>query len=426
MVYIECIGREYDVNFGNLWNLQHNVLLSIRDGIVGSFDWLSVTFNCFGYVYDDSLSRPILDKTSQVKIKDILKLFNREDESLDNFEKETGTRGFKYKITIQEGAQILFCGPVTVNGANATQLNLSGTACQWLIARGKFIELIRYVLDYGYNFTRFDATIDNFTDVFDLETINYSVVNKHYVSMFKKPFRITGEPNPDSPYGYDGVTYYLGNSDLLLRIYAKNWEQERQDEIKNWIRWEIQIRDHERIKQLLIMILIGYSNNNYKNYFGIVAGLLKEIVMFKTPTEDSNKSRWPDDPYYLEFLNGVESIKLFKAPKSKGAFEITKNWFEKSCSLFLTQLAIIYGEKKLIRFIKYLIIQRYCDLEANDWNLIINEYENMKKEINKLEIGEMINKFQSEVDILEFNKGLKVTEEAEEYFKRLEEEEKNE
>ena len=50
----------------------------------------------------------------------------------------------------------------------------------------------------------------------------------------------------------------------------------------------------------------------------------------------------------------------------------------------------------------------------------------MKKEINKLEIGEMINKFQSEVDILEFNKGLKVTEEAEEYFKRLEEEEKNE
>ena len=408
--------------------MQKNKSLTIRDGIIGSFDWLSVTFNCFGYVCDDSLTRPILDKTSQIKIKDILKLFNRDDESLDNFEKERGANGFRYKITIQEGAQILFFGPVTANGVNATQLNLSGTACQWLIARGKFIDLIRYVLEYGYNFTRFDAMIDNFTDIFDLESINYSVVHGHYsCPLFKKGFDVRGTPNVDSKYGFDGVTYYLGNkSDLLLRIYAKNWEQERQDEIKNWVRWEIQIRDHERIKQLLVMILIGYNDKEYKNYFGIVAGLLKEIVMFKTPTKNKQKCRWPDDPYYLEFLNGVKLIKLFKAPKSKGAFEKSKDWFEKSCSLFLTQLAIIYGEKKLIRFIKYLIIQRYCDLEANDWNLIINEYENMKKEINKLEIGEMINKFQSEVDILEFSKSLKISDEAEEYFIRLEEEKENE
>lgn len=379
------------------------------------------------YTVNDSFTKPIVDSSSLIYIKQILKFFGRDDELLESFEKETGTRGFKYKITIQEGAQILFYGPVTNNGNNATALNLSGTACQWLISKGRFIDLIKFVLEYGYNFTRFDAMIDNFTSLMDLTYINDCVVNKKYTSMFVNPFRITGTPNPESPYGYDGITFYLGNaSDLLLRIYAKNWEQEKENEIENWVRWEIQIRDHERIKQLLSMIVIGYSGKDYNNYFNIVAGLLKEIVMFKIPTSSSRKTRWPDDPEYLEFLNGVESIKLFKSPKGKRAFEISKTWFEKSCSLFLTQLAIIYGEDKLIRFIKYLIIQRFCDLKANDWNLVINEYDNMKKEIDKKIIYDMISKFESEVDIVEFSNSLKITEEAEAYYKKYEKENENE
>ena len=395
-------------------------------GLIGSFDWLSVTFNCFSYVVNDTFIKPVLDSQSLIKINDILKLFNRENENIENFEKEVGVRGFKYKVTIQEGAQLLFYGPLTSNGVPSTQLNLSGVACQWLISRGKFIDLIRYVLEYGYNFTRFDAMIDNFTDLFDLQTINYSVVNKYYVSMFTKPFKIIGEPNPNSLYGYDGITFYLGNSDLMLRIYAKNWEQDRQDEIKNWIRWEIQIRDHVRIKQFLTLILLGYSDNNYSNYFGVVAGLLKEIVMFKTPTNDSHKYRWPDDPYYLEFLNSVESIVLFKAPKSKGSFEITKSWFEKSCTLFLTQLMMIYGEEKFFKYIKYLTVRRFVDFKENDFNVVINEFENQKKEFNRDKVRKMFKEFLKDYDSFEFDSSFIISDEAKEELKRLEEEIENE
>ena len=139
------------------------------------------------------------------------------------------------------------------------------------------------------------------------------------------------------------MTFYLGNDDLLLRIYAKNWEQEKQEEIKDWTRFEIQIRDDQRIRQLITMIIVGYETSDYHNYFGVLAGTLKEIVMFKLPGKNKQKTRWEDHPEYIKFLHDVESIKLFKAPKGKGKYTITKEWLKKSCSLFLTQLFLVEG-----------------------------------------------------------------------------------
>lgn len=366
----------------------------VPEKMIGSFDWLSCTFNCFTYCCDTLFTRPILDQVSKNKLKPLLKIFDKENNDLDSYSIERGSSNFRYRISIDEGATLLFYGSETINGVPATALNLSGSCCQRLIRKKRFIPLLKWCLKNAYNFTRFDSSIDNFSDVFPLSTINDLIVNKCYVSNFKKPFKVIGTPNEESVYKYDGVTYYLGNeSDLLLRIYAKNWEQERQEEIKDWIRFEIQLRDDKRIRQLITMILIGYETNDYSNYFGIVAGLLKEIVMFKVPGKNKQKCRWEDHPEYLRFLQDVENIKLFKAPKGKGKYVKTKEWFQKSCSLFLTQAFLVEGRDKFFDYIKYIVNCRFEQMTEDEFNIVINELEDRGQtfDYNKayVELGKM-------------------------------------
>lgn len=401
-------SKEYEVDFGNLLSVTMNKKIPLREGFTGGFHWLSITFNCFSYETDNDFTYAKLTGESQYKIKELLKFFNRENDNLFSFERESGLNGFKYKISLQEGCYLLFYGPITMNGCASTGLILTGGGCEWLISHNKFYGLLKYCLDFGYKFTRFDLLLDNYTNVMPLSHVNELVKKRSYVSIFKNPFKVTGTPNPESEYGYDGVTYYLGNaSDILIRIYAKNWEQEKQEEIKEWVRWEIQLRDHERIKQLVTLIILGYEGDDYSDYFNIVASILREILMFKIPGKNKQKTRWEDDFEYLKFLNEVNGIKLFHAPKGKSEFEISKAWFEKSCSLFLTQICMIYGEEKFFKYIKYLITDKFSDMKENNYNLVINEFERRNKKFNINEIAKMMNKFETEFNRYEFDLSLK-------------------
>lgn len=401
---------DYEILGNNVFSVYHNKTIA-PTGMIGSFDWLSCTFNCFTYECDTMFTRPLLDKVSREKLKPLLKVFDKENNDLDGYSIQKGSSNFRYRIEIDEGASLLFYGSETINGIPATALNLSGSCCQRLIRKNKFIILLKWVFEKAYKFTRFDSSIDNFTDTFHLSILNELVRSKSYVSIFKKPFNIIGTPNDDSPYGFDGVTYYLGNqSDILVRFYAKNWEQEKQDEIKNWTRCEIQIRDDERIRQLISMIIIGYSKNDFSNYFGIVAGMLKEIVMFKVPGKNKQKTRWEDHPEYLKFLHEVESIKLFKAPKGKGKYEKTKDWLRKSCSLFLTQLYLVEGRDYFFDYIKFLITTRFSQMTEDEYNIVINELEERGKSFDYYKSFEDMKQLASEIQTSNLDKGLQMTE----------------
>lgn len=405
-------SRDYDTYSDSLLKTINNLKLKPPEGMTGCFDWLSCTFNCYHYKADNDFTYAELTDFSLEEFRKLLFFFDRENTPLNSFERLTGAEGFKYRIEIFDGVTILFYGPTTLNGTPATKLNISGKGCASLIKSGKFIGLLKYCLDNAYRFTRFDSAIDNYTDIMNLEHINNLVVARCYTSCFKKPFRITGTPNPNSPYGYDGVTYYLGNSsDLLLRIYAKNWEQEEEKFIENWVRWEVQLRDHERIKQLIILIILGYERDKFHNYFNIVASLLNEIVTFRVPSNDSNKSRWPVDPEWKKFLNEVDSIKLFAAAKSKSTFETSFNWFSNNCSLFLTQLLIVFGEKKFFRFIKFLVFNRFSNFTESDFNVIIEQYKKENRILNRTDIHCMFSKLYDEIVPLEFDDNIKVSEE---------------
>lgn len=411
---------EYDVNLFNLINVHKNK--DIRpEQITGCFDWLSCTFNCFTYEYESLMMRPILDSVSQKYIKSLLYFFGKGDKNIESYTIENGANGFRYKITIDEGAYLLFYGPETIGGVHATALNLSGTACKKLIQNGMFIGLLEYCYHYGYRFTRYDSVIDNKSKIFPLSLINKLIKEKSYVSQFKKPFRVIGTPNPDSKYDYDGVTYYLGTDDLLLRIYAKNWEQEMENEIEDWTRFEIQIRDHERIKQLIVLTILGYKTGDYSNYFGVVAGILKEIVMFKIPGKNKQKTRWEDHPEYLKFLNDVKGIKLFHAPKGKSNYEKTMEWVKKACSLFLTQFYLVEGREKFNDFIKYMITDRFFLMKENDFNIVYNELESRNQLFSYEKAYQEMREMQKRFNRYDFDNSLQTTPEYEEELRKAKE-----
>lgn len=404
------------------WNaMSNNLEKCSREGMTGTDDWLSATFDCFGYELNNDFTRPQFDAKSVVNLRELLEFFGKYNSDINLMTYERGSFGFKGRIELQEGIQLLIYGPKCSNGLPATTLNISGKGCNYLIKSDlrNFINLIKYLLKEAYKFTRCDLAMDNFTEKFQLDKIKYLIENEYYTSFSKIGFNLIGTPNKKSKYGYDGLTYYLGDkktSDIQLRIYAKNFEQKCEKEIPNWTRWEIQINDDIRIRQVLLLLVIGYETHNYFDFFNFISGLLYDIVQFKEPGNDTNKSRWKDDPEYLDFLNHVEKITLFASPSYKTSFETTLDWFKRSCSLFITQLYLIYGEDKFFKYIDYLILRKFNDLKTKDIDFINNARTylglheltdvEMKREIIKL------NKKLSRDDINSFEGGFKIAEGA--------------
>lgn len=413
-------NHEYDI-LEQLIPMTENLKKCSREGMTGCIDWLSCTFDCFDYEIDNLFMRPIFDKNAVTKMKNLLAFFGKYNCDINMLTLENGSFGFKGRIELQEGINLLVCGPTCSNGVPSTTLNISGKGCNYLIKSDlkNFINLIKYLLEHAYKFTRCDLAIDNFTELFQLDKISNLIKEENYTSFSKVGFNLIGKPNKKSKYGYDGLTYYLGDkktSDMQLRIYAKNFEQGVENEIDNWTRFEIQINDHTRIKQVLLLLIIGYETTSYFDFFNFISGFLYDIVQFKEPSNDTNKSRWKEDEDYLEFLNHVEKITLFASPSNKTNFDVTLDWFKRSCSLFLTQLYLIYGEEKFFKYINYLIVRKYDDLKTKDIDFINNartylgipeltEIE-MKREILKL------NKKLSSNDFNAFEGGIKVVEGA--------------
>lgn len=399
--------------------MNENLKKCSRENMTGCIDWFTCTFDMYWYEPDNDFMRIRFDSSSVYKMKKLLAFFGKPNVDINTLDFERGGLGYRGRIELYEGVYLLIYGPSCINGCPATTLNVTGKGCNDMIKRDlkNFMDLIRFCLQHGYKFTRLDLAIDNFTTIFPLEKIMKHVLEESYTSVSSKGFELIGKPNKKSKYGYDGLTLYLGHSkkvksDLELRIYAKNYEQGVEEEIPNWVRWELQLGDHARIKQVLILLLIAFEQNNFFDWFLFVAGIMREVVEFKILGMDSNKSRWKIDPEYLEFLDNVKGVKLFASPSDKTSFDKSLDWFKRSCSLFLTQLFFIYGEAKLNRFLKYLILNKYEDLKTKDYNFIENACLDLGFNYDEREGIRAIQKLLKEVNIKEFDDSIRIAEGA--------------
>lgn len=60
-----------------------------------------------------------------------------------------------------------------------------------------------------------------------------------------------------------------------------------------------------------------------------VSGILRNYLMFRIPSPDTNKSRWPVALWWEYMLENMERIKLWVSPGEPYNFDNTEYWFFK-------------------------------------------------------------------------------------------------
>lgn len=172
---------------------------------------------------------------------------------------------------------------------------------------------------YSYSITRIDLAYDDHIGLLDIYAVRQHIEDRAYTSPTKYS-EIHWSDNQDTD--IQGITCQVGSnkSDIKIRIYDKAAERGFKD--RHWIRVELQLRDDRASSAALELI----KNNS----IGMtVSGILRNYLMFRCPTPDTNKSRWPVALWWEYILENMEKIKLWVSPGEAYNFDNTEYWFFK-------------------------------------------------------------------------------------------------
>lgn len=197
-------------------------------------------------------------------------------------------------------------------------LNMSGSACRaWeTYSHGDWCKLLGDIcaLDTRIKFTRLDLAFDDHTGILDIDQIAQDAKDRYFTGPAKKVRYIWSD---DQKKDIQGTTVYIGSekSPVYIRIYDKAAERDFKD--RHWIRVELQLR-RERATAAIGEILKLQDVGN------VFSGVLRNYCCFRTPTEDTNKTRWPIAPYWDALINGAERIRLLISPGEPYNFRKTE------------------------------------------------------------------------------------------------------
>ena len=254
-------------------------------------------------------------------------------------------------------------------------LDITGSGCRFyesleLFSWGQVLQILK-ALDG--NITRIDLAVDDFKKYLDLDKMTYAIVSGTVRSKFKKA-RYLGDNNLGDG-TKRGHTIYFGSSTsrLQVRFYDKILERNNnnvnvQDDIKHWVRAEIQFR-HERAERIA-QILINNGNIGLA-----LKGTLKNYITFCVKSNDTNKSRWKVVKWWDKFLGDIEALKLTDVAPDF-TIEKTYNWVENKIAPTLAMLAKAFdGDIGLI----YNLIQSGEKRLSKRHEMMINNYLNKNK-----------------------------------------------
>lgn len=307
-------------------------------------DWLTVVY--YGCTVDDVKKSLGLD-SSKIPWEDDVKYRN-------GYPCQCYWNG----ITISYGADDpSFCkDPSKVRFDMGICLNLSGTGCRsfeshghgdWFRLLSLFFTLNRNVPGgirekngklYSYHITRLDLAFDDHTGILDIYQLKKDTEDRFYISKSKYAEITWSDDQEDD---IQGLTIQIGSnkSDIKIRIYDK--AAERGFKNRHWIRIEIQLRDDRAgaaVSDLIKNLNIGHT----------VSGILNNYLSFRSPTEDSNKSRWPIADYWQVLLTTMEKISLWVSPGEEYNLSKTEYWLVKQYGQVIRVMDIIYDSDYLI------------------------------------------------------------------------------
>ena len=175
--------------------------------------------------------------------------------------------------------------------------------------------LVGWILDdLGGHLTRIDVAFDDKTGMLDLDTMIDAAAVGEYVSRWREWQRLTSGKTVDGDIVI-GSSLYMGSkkSDSQMRAYDKRSERlqkGRADQVAgvdHWVRVEVQFR---RDRANAIGNIFKKAKTMARETAEKLSGVLRGLVEFKEPSNDTNKQRQPAAGWWVAFLGGAEKATL--------------------------------------------------------------------------------------------------------------------
>lgn len=225
-------------------------------------------------------------------------------------------------------------------------VNLSGTGCRAFesYGHGDWFRLLSYLfrntdhiaetqlIHKRYNITRLDLAYDDHIGILDIYRIEQDTRDRYYSSKAKYAEITWSDDQNDD---IRGLTVQIGSdkSDVKVRIYDKAAERGYKD--RHWIRVEMQLRSDRAKNACAQLVLTQHIGST-------ASGILRNYLLFRTPTDDTNKSRWPVADYWDKLILDMQRISLWVAPGEEYNISTTEHWFFKQYSQFLTVMSELH------------------------------------------------------------------------------------
>lgn len=258
-------------------------------------------------------------------------------------------------------------------------LNFSGQGCRQyeLSSTYTITQLLAILLHYQATFNRLDIAIDDFDNIYNVNTIRKAVYEKRCVT------RLRTWGNHERGYinsGNDVLTmdnFYIGsqNSRYFLNIYDKKLERQAKniDVInKTWTRTEIRLKEEYALKMAEELV-------SSKEIGRVVKGFLKDKFTFLTPTavkSSKNKSRLAKDNkniarWWLKFIGRVEKLNI-SVDIPERTLEESKEWLFKQVATTLAMLEK-YDEDNYYNLINDLTQYGKAKMQEKHYNKVENQ-----------------------------------------------------
>lgn len=175
--------------------------------------------------------------------------------------------------------------------------------------------LVSGCLQHGAKFTRIDIARDDLAGMLSLDSIVASLREWNVQTRWKTWSRIESH----SRTGAGGQTVYVGDRASMgfLRVYDKAAQTQTDG---HWIRCELELKGDKAVS---MSKLIARQDLDYS------AVLYDHIRFLEQCT--GPKRRWPDSPWWTDFLDTCTREKL-ELPKYEVGLQEVKEWFDNTCT----------------------------------------------------------------------------------------------
>lgn len=267
---------------------------------------------------------------------------------------ERGGLGYTHSEIICETGRVFWSPDRQSQGVH---VRLPASALGWLVASDRWVwadprAFALFLWQAGAKFSRADFAMDDRTGALDLELIDKYYAQGWLTTRWRKGQVIEGR------LGSRGKTLYFGSrsSESFLRIYDKAAERLDRGEASVATgtalpvarpAGDVELAEASPCNRVEIEFKGEKAHAAVVEYiaFGLpaIVGILRGLIEFKEPGEDTNPSRWAPATWWVAFLDGVEKSRLVIA-KAEKTVERVARWLEKQVAPSLAFLTLYLGD----------------------------------------------------------------------------------